>query len=360
VDVVFIHPSRTSRGGIVNAALVQALALHGRGHRIELWTAAEEVADKAKRRGLTTFSHPALASAVTSLASPAVLGALLGLRRRGVDAVIHHGAKLRLPARIAAEAHSQFVVFHNDKLGGRRHFRNWLCLSRSHAEELSEQARREGLSRTVATIRNGLLDTPAQIATLPGAMSIAPLRIGVLAELKQHKGIDLMLLAAARLAHEGFALELHIGGSGPECEGLLAEASRLGIDRAVTWHGWVDALDAFFERFDVFCLPSRREPFGLVVIEAMARGKVVAASRTKGPEDIITDRRTGYLFPVGDSDALAERLREIAASPAAAAAVAEAGRDHVFQAYSLDAVGAALESAIQLSQKGWAATVSVR
>jgi glycosyltransferase involved in cell wall biosynthesis len=353
--VVFIHPSRTKRGGIVNAALAHALALSRRGHRVELWTASEPVAEKAAALGLTVFHKGALSVPSKALRSPAVLAALLRLRKRRVDAIVHHGARLLLPALLAAPPSAQFAVFHNEKSGGRSLFRNWLALSKAHASELDEFARRKRLRRTISVVPNALLEMPADVpaAPRPAAEFAAPLRIGVLAELKRHKGVDLLLRAAWQAVEAGLAVELHIGGTGPERDGLAAEAARLGMDGRIVWHGWVEALDPFFARFDVLCVPSRREPFGLVLIEAMARGKVVVSTATCGPSDIIENGQTGYLVPIDDSRALAARLQEIAAAPEPAAEVAAAGRRHALKAYSLDAAGARLEAALTGALRFW-------
>lgn len=323
--------------------LVHALALSRMGHQVEVWTASHDAAARALDLGLCVFQHSALSSGPRSLFSLRVVRALLQLRLHGVDAIIHQGAKWLLPALLAADQDRQFVVFHNDKLGGRRHFRNWLSLSATHAAELAQIIRKRGISSTVARILNGVLDGPEALSEQGDPTQ---LRIGVLCELKQHKGIDLLLNAAQHLLSEGLEIHIHIGGAGPEQGLLRSEAERLGLDGRITWHGWVEDLEPFFANFDVFCLPSRREPFGLVLVEAMVRGKIVVASRTKGPSDIIVDGRTGYLVETEDVGALAARLRAVAAEPASALAVAEAGRAHARQAFSLEAVGASLETAI--------------
>lgn len=355
LDVVFIHPSRTQRGGIVNAALAQALALSKRGHRVELWTASEDVAAKAAAFGLTVFQTGALSVPLKALASPAVLAALLRLRKRRVDAVVHHGARLLLPALLAASPRAQFAVFHTEKRGGRRLFRNWLVLSQRHASQLAGFARKRGLRRTIAIVPNALLEWPAEAHRFLGPPGLPPgaLRLGVLAELKHHKGIDVLLRATRQAVDVGLNVELHIGGTGPEHPALAAEAARLGIDDRIVWHGWVEALDPFFAKFEILCLPSRREPFGLVVIEAMARGKIVISTVTHGPSDIILDGRTGYLVPIDDSKALAARLQEIAAAPALAGKIAAAAQSHVSRSHSLDTVGATLEAAIEKALQYW-------
>src|SRR5688500_18511781 len=245
LDVVFIHPSRTKHGGIVNAAMAHALALTRRGHRVELWTASAPVAEKAAALGLTVFHKGALSVPSKALRSPAVLAALLRLRKRGVDSIVHHGARLLLPALLAAPPHKHFAVFHNEKSGGRSLFRNWLALSKAHAAELAIVARRKHRRVFIETIPNALLEVPQNVPAFLTAPTdfAARLRIGVLAELEQHKGIDVLLRAMQQLAREGLEVELHIGGTGAERDGLAAEAARLGIDQKIVWHGWVDALD---------------------------------------------------------------------------------------------------------------------
>jgi glycosyltransferase involved in cell wall biosynthesis len=343
LDIIILHPSRTPRGGIVNAALAQAVALLRRGHRTELWTASAEVAARAAALGIPVLQDAGLSSPLRAVTSPRVLAALIHARRRKVDAVIHQGARLRLPLRAVAPATRQFVVFHNEKLGGRRRFRNWIALTRRHAAELKALARSDGLERHVAAVPNALLAMPA---AAPPPASLMPLRLGVLAELRPQKGVHLLLEALHRLAKEGIPFVLNIGGAGPERERLEAQTRALGLEREVRWHGWVEDLDAFFARFDVLCLPSLSEPFGLVVIEAMARGKIVVASATDGPVEIIAHGETGYLFPPGDGAALADRLRTILAEPRAALAVAASGRAHVLRTYAPEAIGARLEACI--------------
>jgi glycosyltransferase involved in cell wall biosynthesis len=63
--------------------------------------------------------------------------------------------------------------------------------------------------------------------------------------------------------------------------------------------------------FDVLCLPSRQEPFGRSIVEAMALGKPVVASAVGGIPEVITDGVDGLLVPPDDPDALAEALSTV-------------------------------------------------
>ena len=76
----------------------------------------------------------------------------------------------------------------------------------------------------------------------------------------------------------------------------------------MTWRGIVGASD-------LFVLPSLAEPFGLVVLEAMALGKPVIATAAGGPLEIVVSGRTGVLVRPSSPDAMAEAILKLAADP---------------------------------------------
>jgi glycosyltransferase involved in cell wall biosynthesis len=151
----------------------------------------------------------------------------------------------------------------------------------------------------------------------------APL-IGIAGRLAPGKRQDVFLRAAARVAAERpEARFVVIGGDilGTEAEyavSLPALAQALGIADRVGFAGdrpdayaWIDALDVLAHAAD-------REPFGLVIIEALVLGTQVVAVGAAGPAEILDDRR---LVPPGDADALARGILDAVGRPATAAAV---------------------------------------
>ena len=76
--------------------------------------------------------------------------------------------------------------------------------------------------------------------------------------------------------------------------------------------GWVEDKRAFFETLDLFCVPSREEPFGIVVLEGMAHGRAVVATAAAGPREIIRDGIDGLLVPPASPPALAAALAGVA------------------------------------------------
>ena len=162
----------------------------------------------------------------------------------------------------------------------------------------------------------------------PGARPFA-LAIG---RLVRQKGFDVLLDAfAALVADPGFEWDVVIAGDGPERGALGAQADRLGVGERVRFAGRTDRAETvdLFRRAEVFVLPSRVEPFGIVNLEAMAAGTPLVASRVGGVPEIVDDGVTGLLVEPGDADDLAAALRRVHGAPQLRAQLATAGHAEV-------------------------------
>lgn len=129
--------------------------------------------------------------------------------------------------------------------------------------------------------------------------------------LKKNKGMRFLIDAFSRnFSSDKF--ELWIAGNGEERAALEAHAGRLGTSAKILFLGHLDRNEvaAAMAECDVFVLPSLYETFGVVLIEALAAGKPVIATRCGGPESIVTSRN-GLLVPPSDSNALGAAMREI-------------------------------------------------
>jgi glycosyltransferase involved in cell wall biosynthesis len=109
----------------------------------------------------------------------------------------------------------------------------------------------------------------------------------------------------------------------------------LVVQRGVTAHS--AAWRAAWAAADVFVFPSRLETFGIVLIEALAFGVPVIASRTGAAADVLEEGRHGLLLDELSADALARALREVLENPAAAQARAQAGLARVRRDFDLTA-----------------------
>lgn len=160
------------------------------------------------------------------------------------------------------------------------------------------------------------------------------------------KGIDINLRAIARLARHTRNITYLVIGDGPERRKLEKLAQKLGIASFVHFLGRLDHHETLrhIASADIFSLPSWKEGFGVVYLEAMALGKPVIACAGEGPEDFITDGKTGYLVPPNDVESTARLLDKLIADENMRASVGLRASQLVFQRFTWINVGTQLEA----------------
>lgn len=126
------------------------------------------------------------------------------------------------------------------------------------------------------------------------------------------KGFDVLLRAFATIREHVPDVDLVLAGDGPVRSELAALTEALGLTGRVEFVGRVDHDRAvrLFGGARVFVLPSRHEPQGIVVLEAMAAGTPVVANAVGGVPEVVEDGRNGLLYE-GDAPGLADRLRRL-------------------------------------------------
>jgi O-antigen/teichoic acid export membrane protein len=141
-------------------------------------------------------------------------------------------------------------------------------------------------------------------------------RLGTLSRLHREKGIDTVLTALSGVDSGSARLEVFITGEGPDEEGLRALAERHTPPDSVVvrWLGPVEDAAAFLAPLDALLVPSRRESFGLAVVEAWERGIPVIGSDLPALSDLRAKApplERELVFPAGDARALADRITEL-------------------------------------------------
>lgn len=162
-------------------------------------------------------------------------------------------------------------------------------------------------------------------------------------KLHEVKGQTHLLDACAQLRQRGVAFTCHLVGDGPDRAALLRQAQQLQLDGSVRFHGMLPRREvaALLGEADLLAAPSvvsrdgRREGLPVVLIEALASGVPVVASRLSGIPELVVDGETGLLVPPGDAAALADALQRLIASPALREQLAEAGRAKVVRQFDL-------------------------
>ena len=184
-------------------------------------------------------------------------------------------------------------------------------------QELRRVLRRPGL-RTV-TLPNPVVE---RVAPARSPRTGRPELVSA-GRLVEAKGYDVLLEAAALLAGRGTDFGLTIYGEGllrPELERRIA-----GLAGCVRLAGHSADLAPAFAAADLFVLASRREGFGNVIVEAMAAGLPVLATRCGGPASLIDDGVNGFLVPPEDSEALAGAIAALLSDRARRESVVPAG-----------------------------------
>jgi glycosyltransferase involved in cell wall biosynthesis len=135
--------------------------------------------------------------------------------------------------------------------------------------------------------------------------------------LAKEKNIPNLLKAAAIVIKKFPRTLLLIVGDGPEREKLERLAKKLQIEENVVFEGQVehDKLPAYYKACDVFVLPSDHEGRAMVLIEAMAAGKPVISTEVSGVDDVIQEEKTGFIVPVRNHKALADKLCYLIENP---------------------------------------------
>lgn len=171
-----------------------------------------------------------------------------------------------------------------------------------------------------------------------GAAPLENRRVIAVGRLVPVKGFDLLIRAWARVAPSRPGWHLDIWGEGPERARLQALIDELGLGETALLRGATPDIEQAMEQASMLVFSSLFEGFGMVLVEAMARGvPCVAFECPCGPRDIITHGQNGLLVPPGDVPALAEAMLALIDDPAARRALGRAAHIRA-RAFSLSAV----------------------
>jgi glycosyltransferase involved in cell wall biosynthesis len=206
------------------------------------------------------------------------------------------------------------------------------AVSRAHAASIAQWVR-----RPIEVLPNFIDET----RFAPSArVSTEPFRFLSVGHLVPQKGFDVLLRALALCHARGERFHLTIVGKGYQEAELRGIARELDLESAVTWLGAPDrsTMPEIYRAADGFVLASRHESFGVVVIEALASGVPVVATRCGGPEEIVTPD-VGELAPAEDPAALADAMSRLARRPFERSAI----RGYFESAYAASAVVPRLE-----------------
>jgi glycosyltransferase involved in cell wall biosynthesis len=354
VPLNILHVLRTPVGGLFRHVLDLARGQIARGHRVGI--IADTATGGPQADAALTEIAPSLALGVSRTPmrrapGPADLAAMLHVMRRiansKADVVHGHGAKGGAYVRVALNTKRAVRVYtphggslHYDprRLAGRLFLgTEKLLIGRgdvyifesAYSSDVFKQkiGTPSTLSRVVYNGVNKAEFAPVELA--PDASDL--LFVG---ELRQLKGVDVLIEAVAKLRERGRALTATLVGDGPDRAQFEADVTRRGLQDAVRFAGVLPARQAF-SRGKLLVVPSRAESLPYIVLEAAAAGKPLITTRVGGIPEIFGDQ-AGLLVQPDDPAVLADAIASRMVRPEDTDRAAAALRERVAQAFTID------------------------
>ena len=124
-----------------------------------------------------------------------------------------------------------------------------------------------------------------------------PLSLIYVGEITKNKNVKTTITAIAKLNQKGIRAEFHVIGAGEEEEACRSLAKQLNVEDKVFFHGWQNSrekLKGFYDQADIFVMPSFRESFGTVYVEALSQGLPIIYTRGQGIDGYYDQGTVGY------------------------------------------------------------------
>ena len=356
--------SRMNIGGPATHVVLLNAGLDRQGYDCLLVTGSEgagegSLRDLAVSSNLRLVMIPELGREIAPWSDLVTLVKLYRLMRRGRPDVVHtHTAKAGFVGRIAARLAGVPVVLHTfhghvfrgyfspartrlyiliERLGARLSTRI-VTISPRLREEIAQfgVAGRERIEIIPLGFELGVFTSQARASGAfrrsLGLPTNAKL-VGAVGRLVPIKNIPLLLEAAALARQQDPDIRVVLVGDGELRDELEARSEALGLAGAVVFAGWRRDLASVYADLDAVVISSHNEGTPASLIEAMATGCPVIATRVGGVPDLIADGETGRLVPPGDREALAAALLAVFREPERTTRMAELARHRVLERY---------------------------
>lgn len=252
------------------------------------------------------------------------------IENEGYELIHAHTPRTALVGRLAARRASVPLLYHVHSPAGSDSTRRLANGINSLVERLSLAAA-DRLIAVSPALRAYMIERgfrPERVVCVPNGVPLLATAVdrqapsdewtlGVVALFRPRKGIEVLLEALAQLRSRGVPVRLRaVGGFESRVyeSSILALAEQLGLADAIEWIGFTRNVNRELEQIDVLALPSLfGEGLPMVVLEAMAAGVPIIASRVDGVNDAVQHRKTGLLCQPGSARQLAGAIEELIA-----------------------------------------------
>lgn len=372
-----LHVVRPAAGGIKNHLLDLIGGSHGGGFHHLVACPPGSLADALAARGIETFCLP-LGGEISPWRDLACVRLLVSLLKRcRVDVVHAHSYKAGLVGRLAARAAgvpAVVLTVHSSILQDRRS--PWkkhlfavterllagltdriITVSRDLGREIAD--RKMVPREKLVTIYNGIVperfnkppdrEYLQKIIGIPAGKKV----VGTVSRLAPQKGVGDFIKAAARLSGEKEGVVFLVAGDGPLRADLERRAGEENLSGRLFFIGERQDVQIILPCLDVLVLASVTEGMPLTVLEALAAGCPVVATRVGGIPEVISDGVNGLLVSPGDAQGMAASILRLLEDPAASRKMGEEGRKRVAGSFTVDKmVGGTEQVYIDLVSRG--------
>lgn len=166
-----------------------------------------------------------------------------------------------------------------------------------------------------------------------------PIVIGAMGRFAKTKGIDVFIQALSILKNKGYEFKAVIAGDGPEKKSLINLSSQLDINDNISFLGWIKNKRSFFDAIDIFCVPSRHEPFGIIILEAMLYCANVIVTNAQGPSEIIQNKIDGMIAKIDSPSDLSNYIEYLINNPTIASQYKRKAFNKLKNNYSSEVIG---------------------
>ena len=183
--------------------------------------------------------------------------------------------------------------------------------------------------------------------------------VGFVGRIHPHKGIETLIRAASALSEKRSGVRLLLVGAE---DGARVNRLLRGTPESLQVHvvGGVSDVRPYYSVMDVHCLPTLREGFPNVVLEASAMEIPTITTNATGAMDSVLDKTTGYIFPIGDSESLCKYMLHLYDQPDKRIELGRAARSHVINSFSRTMLWDLHERHLRAQHDGVKAAVSAR